>query len=64
MTGPHEDASTLDPADDLPRGDTADLQASLAQLAGLVTGSFGLEQLLERVATYAARAVPGADGPG
>jgi GAF domain-containing protein len=61
MTGP--DDSTTDPATD-PARDTADLQASLAQLAGLVTGSFGLEQLLARVATYAQHAVPGADGAG
>jgi hypothetical protein len=42
--------------------DAADLQASLADPAGLVTGSLGLEQLLARVASFAARAIPGADG--
>lgn len=44
--------------------DAADLQSSLGELAGLVTGSLGLEELLGRVATFAARAIPGADGAG
>ena len=44
--------------------DLADLQASLADLAGLVNSSLGLEQLLAQVATFAARAIPGADGAG
>ncbi len=44
--------------------DTADLQASLGDLAGLVTGTIGLPDLLERVATFAERAIPGADGAG
>jgi GAF domain-containing protein len=44
--------------------DASDLQASLDDLAGLVTGSLGLPELLERVATFAAHAIPGADGAG
>lgn len=44
--------------------DAADLQASLGNLAGLVTGTIGLPDLLERVATFAERAIPGADGAG
>jgi GAF domain-containing protein len=44
--------------------DAADLQTSLGELAGLVTGRLGLEELLGRVATFAARAIPGADGAG
>jgi GAF domain-containing protein len=44
--------------------DAADLQTSLGDLAGLVTGSIGLPDLLQRVATFAARAIPGADGAG
>ena len=44
--------------------DAADLHSSLGELAGLVTGSLGLEELLERVATFAGRAIPGADGAG
>src|ERR1700722_1596718 len=44
--------------------DAAELRSSLADLAGLVTGSLGLEELLARVATFAARAIPGADGAG
>lgn len=44
--------------------DAADLHSSLGELAGLVTGSLGLEELLGRVATFAARAIPGADGAG
>jgi len=44
--------------------DLADLQASLADLAALVTGSQGLDEMLVQVATFAARAIPGADGAG
>jgi GAF domain-containing protein len=44
--------------------DAADLQASLGDLAGLVTATIGLPDLLQRVATFAARAIPGADGAG
>lgn len=45
-------------------GDEADLQASLADLAGLVTGSLSINDVLESVATFAAHAIPGADGAG
>jgi GAF domain-containing protein len=44
--------------------DAADLQASIAGLASLVTGSLGLDELLARVATFARNATPGADGAG
>jgi GAF domain-containing protein len=44
--------------------DAADLQAGLSQLAALVAGTLGLDELLLRVATAAARAIPGADGAG
>jgi GAF domain-containing protein len=44
--------------------DAAGLRASLDNLAGLVTGSLGLDELLTRVATYAAHAIPGAEGAG
>lgn len=44
--------------------DAADLQASLAELAGLMTSTLTLQDLLTRVAESAARAVPGADGAG
>jgi len=44
--------------------DAADLQASLGDLAGLVTGTIGLPELLEQVATFAVHAIPGADGAG
>ncbi len=44
--------------------DEADLQTGLAALAGLVTGSIGLDELLNRVANSAVRAIPGADGAG
>ena len=45
-------------------GDVSELQHSLSDLAGLVSGSLGLGELLERVATFAVRAIPGADGAG
>ncbi|XAS74886.1 GAF domain-containing protein [Dermatophilaceae bacterium Sec6.4] len=44
--------------------DVDDLQTSLADLAALVTSSRGLDELLALVATYAAHAIPGADGAG
>jgi hypothetical protein len=44
--------------------DAADLHASLADLATLVSGSSGLDGLLQQVATFAAHAIPGADGAG
>ncbi len=44
--------------------DDADLQSSLADLAGLGTSTLGLSELLAQVATYAANAIPGADGAG
>ncbi len=46
------------------QADTDDLRSALADLAALVTGTHGLPQLLEQVATYAAQAIPGADGAG
>ncbi|MEO7069062.1 MAG: GAF and ANTAR domain-containing protein [Nostocoides sp.] len=44
--------------------DEADLQTGLAALAGLVTDTIGLDELLNRVANSAVRAIPGADGAG
>ena len=49
---------TADQSDDL------DLRAGIGDLAGLVTGSLGLPELLAEVATFAVRAIPGADGAG
>jgi len=45
-------------------GDSADLQASLADLAGLVSDAMDLQQLLTQVATFAVNAIPGAEGAG
>ncbi|MEP6563056.1 MAG: GAF and ANTAR domain-containing protein [Nakamurella sp.] len=44
--------------------DNDDLRTSLIDLAALVTGTGGLPKLLGQVATYAANAIPGADGAG
>jgi GAF domain-containing protein len=44
--------------------DAEDLRAGLGDLAGLVAGSLGLPDLLAEVATFAVRAIPGADGAG
>ncbi len=44
--------------------DAADLRAGIDDLAGLVAGSLGLPELLAEVATFAVRAIPGADGAG
>jgi len=47
-----------------PPSDVADLEESLRELAALVTGSLGLQDVLAHVATFAVRAIPGADGVG
>jgi GAF domain-containing protein len=44
--------------------DDADLHAGLGALAGLVADSRDLSELLTEVATFAVRAIPGADGAG
>jgi GAF domain-containing protein len=44
--------------------DEESLAASLRALSGLVTGAWGLEELLQQVATFAVRAIPGAEGAG
>ncbi len=44
--------------------DALALTSSLADLAGLVSGTIGLAGLLAQVATFAAHAIPGADGAG
>lgn len=44
--------------------DTAALQTSLGNLAGLIAGTVELPELLAQVATFAAHAIPGADGAG
>ncbi len=51
----------------LPSGptiDEIDLQDAIRDLSGLVAGSLGLPELLAEVATFAVRAIPGADGAG
>lgn len=57
-----EQAPVLSPAQ--ARADECDLRTSLSDLAGLVTGSLGLADLLTHVAASAVRALPGADGAG
>ncbi len=61
---PGPDDSSRFPSAEQARIDEADLQESLTNLAGLVTGSLGLDELLARVAEYAANAIPGAEGAG
>jgi GAF domain-containing protein len=56
---------TLDARAEMTSSDDAlNLQASLADLARIVTGTLELEELMTRVAVAAARAVPRADGAG
>jgi GAF domain-containing protein len=68
MTG--TDSSASDPGEHLPLSqvqadsDEADLQGSLRELAALVSGSKGLPDVLAQVATFAVRAIPGAEGAG
>lgn len=42
--------------------DLADLRAGIDDLAGLLAGTLGLPELLEQVAAFTCRAIPGADG--
>ncbi|MCV7229565.1 GAF and ANTAR domain-containing protein [Mycolicibacterium komossense] len=44
--------------------DAADLKAAMGELAGLVSGSRGLPELLAEVAAFAVHAIPGAEGAG
>ncbi|CAN5802132.1 GAF and ANTAR domain-containing protein [soil metagenome] len=44
--------------------DMADLRSGIDDLAGLVAGRLGLPEVLAEVATFAVRAIPGADGAG
>jgi GAF domain-containing protein len=68
MTGNDERATAPDTgpglSDERTRADAVDLQDGMSELAGLVTGSFGLPELLSHVATFAVGAIPGADGAG
>ncbi|MEO6885014.1 MAG: GAF and ANTAR domain-containing protein [Jatrophihabitantaceae bacterium] len=66
MTEPRtpEDGARFEPRPDQIRADTVDLQTGLSSLAGLVSGASGLQEMLSRVATFAVRAIPGADGAG
>src|SRR3978361_1182952 len=60
----HGSAANARLVDDQFSADNADLRASLNDLAALVAGTLGLPDLLNRVAVFAARAIPGADGAG
>jgi GAF domain-containing protein len=62
MTDGNDNGAALSPEQEL--ADAADLRSSLDSLAGLVNSTHGIDELLARVATYAARAIPGADGAG
>jgi GAF domain-containing protein len=53
-----------DLSDEQVAADTVDLQAGLGELASLVIGGEGLSEVLAHVATFAVRAIPGADGAG
>lgn len=57
-------ASAADLAPEEAQAREDDLQAGISELTALVTGALSLEQLLERVAQSAARAIPHADGIG
>jgi GAF domain-containing protein len=51
-------------SDEQAAADTDDLRAGLHALASLVIGGEGLGEVLAHVATFAVRAIPGADGAG
>lgn len=62
MAGNDQDSSTQ--IAEQAEAEDADLQSGIGALAGLVAGSMGLPELLAEVATFAVRAIPGADGVG
>jgi GAF domain-containing protein len=66
MTGLSSEGGQSPAVPDLEQAEAeaADLQAGLAGLASLMTGSLGLDELLARVAVFATNAIPGADGAG
>jgi GAF domain-containing protein len=53
-----------DLSDQQAAADADDLQAGISELASLVIGGEGLSEVLAHVATFAVRAIPGADGAG
>ncbi|MEO3936035.1 GAF and ANTAR domain-containing protein [Dermatophilaceae bacterium Soc4.6] len=59
-----DDDGSADPQRSQRVHDDEDLAVSLSNLAGLVSGATGLDGVLEQVATFAANAIPGADGAG
>lgn len=61
-TGP--DVAPWGSPPDRAESDEEDLQSSVAGVSRLVTDSLALEDLLTRVAEFAVRAIPGADGAG
>ncbi len=65
MVGQTADPQVPEPRDAaMDQADDDDVQTSLVDLAALVSGSHPLSELLAHVATYAAKAIPGADGAG
>lgn len=63
MTGNEEPDSAVASADQAGL-DAVDLHSAMGDLAGLVAERLGLPDLLSHVATFAVRAIPGADGAG
>lgn len=60
--GPSSPSGTLTP--EQARADAADLRAGIDDLACLVSDTLSLPELLTAVATFAVRAIPGAEGAG
>lgn len=58
------DASPTDVVDRLAAAQDADLRAALAGLSQLAASQIALAEMLRRVAEFAVRAIPGADGAG
>lgn len=64
VQNPIADGDPADPAAGTSAADEDDLMVSMAGLAGLSSARLSLEDLLTEVASFAVRAVPGADGAG
>jgi GAF domain-containing protein len=64
MTDFEDSTDSAASADEPPVSDEESLASSLRELSGLVTSAWGLDDLLAQVATFAVRAIPGAEGAG
>ena len=64
MSESHHEPGSADSSPAAGDSDEVDLRSGLQRLAGLVTEGLRLDEVLQRVASFAVEAIPGADGAG